>query len=210
MKWVKLESEEQLPKKKGEYFLLCNDWISVSDELPPMNVDVLIYTEFSAMYVASRKSYPTGEWKWRGDYDCPIDPEDVSHWMKLPGTPNDCEHEEGASIEFIYKPPHVDNSPIEFFDLPKILHHEEWINLPHILHEDFVKTLDVKRENKLIELKEYIGKTLRHIVDIIPSNSGEPTYVDFDICISYEGNKIVVVPGGENASRIKFKVRIQG
>lgn len=57
-------------------------WISVKDELPETDANVLIYTELRNTFVASKVDAET----WEDDYGF-ILAEGVTHWMPLPSPP---------------------------------------------------------------------------------------------------------------------------
>ena len=56
-------------------------WIDVYEDLPPANVDVIVYTSNGEMFVTSRKESSFYISYWKTKYG------DVRYWMPLPNKP---------------------------------------------------------------------------------------------------------------------------
>ena len=67
-------------------------WISVRDRLPPLDKEVLVYTNGNIRVCSLiRPSHETADVVWEDDYGYWDDDEGiaaVSHWMPLPEPPN--------------------------------------------------------------------------------------------------------------------------
>ena len=61
------------------------EWISVKDDLPLFNTDVLVYDESGDILVAYRKNF-YGIWHWVDSYGFDT-VDEILYWMPLPEPP---------------------------------------------------------------------------------------------------------------------------
>ena len=69
-----------------------NDWISVKDELPEINKDVLIYRgQFIGRLINVYTYLGNNEWEDEYGYWGKTEDEGITHWMSLPSPPKESE-----------------------------------------------------------------------------------------------------------------------
>lgn len=61
------------------------EWISVKEDLPLLNTDVLVFDKSNKIFIAYRKSL-YGIWHW---VDADGEESDVLYWMPLPEPPKE-------------------------------------------------------------------------------------------------------------------------
>ena len=65
------------------------NWISVTEKLPDLDVDVLVATACKNIFVLQRITIGPGAEMYWTDFERPFfEPEDITHWMPLPALPN--------------------------------------------------------------------------------------------------------------------------